>query len=559
MKEGFKYLYLPLVALIFLILNIAIKPSINTLYWLQPLSIFINIILIIVFTILARNNLKKYFQKIPKWVWGLLLLIFIFGLVVRLTLPPKEHRIYYDEDIYLNGANNIANQGLACLCDYGVPGECYDCIDNKQPMGMQTFNAIFIFLFGNSELFIFIIDIIVASLAIPAIFLLTRKLTNSNAAGLLSALFLSLVPDHILWSATLSQDAFFPTFFIFTAFLFLIFSNESFKEVLLAFLFAAFTIQIRTEGLLILPILGIFLLLKKPMNLLKDKRIFFASLVLVLLITPTIMHIMANSNDSWGAGEGGKFASEYFIENVSENSKYFFEINRFPILFTLFFAIGIAFLLKDNWRSALPLLSWFFAFFILYGFFYAGSFNYGMDVRFSLTMIPAFIILSSYGALKIWELIDNKIKRKNFRKYAMVLCLAFILIFTSINHLNQVTSFGPKANDARVVHEFAKEFAQNTSEDCMFISQVSSMFLNFNRASVQTHRFLWGEERQEIMDNFECIYFYWGYWCASTDEHRDQQCLPLLDELNWEYISQAQELDKTFVFYKLNKSENHHP
>ncbi|RLB69834.1 MAG: hypothetical protein DRH04_04525 [Deltaproteobacteria bacterium] len=563
------YAMLGLVSAIFLGLALLGPLSTETLYWVQPLMIILNLLLIVFALMMARKPILSFFSKIPKKFWIAILLIFLMGFSYRLFIPPKHHKIYYDEDIYLDIAHNIANQDKACLCDYGSRDYCYECIDNKQPMGMPTFYSLIMMKFKPfgflNEFSIFCINIFISSLAIIGLFLLASALTKNKLIALLAALGLAINPTHVRWSVSTSQDAFFVTFLLATMFVFFLSLKQKQKGLTLAaFLLASYTIQIRTEGFLILPIMGIIYLLyqSKPWVTLGTKEMVIAVSLLLLFTAPTMLHILNNKQDSWGAPEGKKLSLDYMEGNIKANVGYFFDNTRFPIIFSVLALIGILLGLFRYTKATLSLLFWFFSFFLLYAVFYAGSFSYGMDVRFVLSMLPVVFILSGIGCFGLWDWFWNKAKpvfKDKLYAYKLLKNSLLVVIFmgltlaTIIPFHQAVSTFGEQASDAKLMHELATKFVPSTDKNCLFLSQVSSMFRNLGRSSIQMHRFRWGDKREELLSNYDCIYLYWGYWCASSEPHRKEQCQPLLDEFDFEKKASIKHYDKEFAFYYLNR------
>ena len=64
-------------------------------------------------------------------------------------------------------------------------------------------------------------------------------------------------------------------------------------------------------------------------------------LISFALIIPLIWHFYAMSGQSWGA-EGAKFATAYFLKNMTVNSLYYLNNADFPVLFTLLAVVGLA-------------------------------------------------------------------------------------------------------------------------------------------------------------------------------------------------------------------------
>jgi len=552
---------------LFIILGVVVKPSVNVMYKVQPLVLSANIFLLVVFFLFSYSHIKKQLEIVPKWAKLALIVTLLIGLSLRLVVTPWLHKIYYDEDIYINIAHNIANQGQACLCDYGSPSFCKVCIDNKQPMGMATFYAILIKLFGwagyGSEASIFATSIILSSIAILLIFVIAYQLTKNPYIGLFAALFLALTPTHIRWSASTSLDSFYLTFLLLACVAWLI-DVKDFNSTMFAFFATAFAVQIRPEGLITILILGFLVLAthKKPFELLTRKEFLLGLLLMLLLVLPTVWHLKLNKEETWGAPQGKKISLSYFPGNAKDNILFFFDATRFPIVVTAFAVLGFFYGLAKFTKQSLALMAWFLVFFMVWAVFYAGSFNYGMDIRFMLTLLAPVLIFAATGCCIVMDLVRYVVVRFNKRSKLKLniplftLIAAGICLWLIIDYYDYISNFGEKASDAMTVHEFARAFVQNTSSNCIFLSQVSSMFLNFNRPSIQMHQFIWGSYDKEVLNNYDCIYLYWGYWCASHEPHRIEQCAPLLNKFSWNKVASLQfDQRREFAFYKLKKQQ----
>src|SRR3989338_5959123 len=57
--------------------------------------------MLIVLSSIKLNHIKSVFGKISGKAWMLLGLIFLAGLIKRLFVPPHYHRVYLDEQLYL--------------------------------------------------------------------------------------------------------------------------------------------------------------------------------------------------------------------------------------------------------------------------------------------------------------------------------------------------------------------------------------------------------------------------------------------------------------------------
>ena len=75
---------------------------------ISPLFLEIVFLLVIVACALNIRVFKRVFAKVNRGTWGALALIVVGGLIITMFVVPREHRIYYDEDIYQSIGQNIA-------------------------------------------------------------------------------------------------------------------------------------------------------------------------------------------------------------------------------------------------------------------------------------------------------------------------------------------------------------------------------------------------------------------------------------------------------------------
>ena len=110
---------------------------------------------------------------------NLLLLLAALPLVALLavtTLPPRIHRIYYDEDIYANVAQNIAVLRKTGMCNYGTfeYGEYFAhwLQYNKEPSGWPFLVSLAFQLGGTDEALAFFLNNLIFTMAPPLVFFL---------------------------------------------------------------------------------------------------------------------------------------------------------------------------------------------------------------------------------------------------------------------------------------------------------------------------------------------------------------------------------------------------
>jgi len=375
----------------------------DNLIWIIPIFLAVILFLVVFSFFWCSKDLIKLIKKIGKKTWIILLVILLVGLSLRTFVAPHTQRILYDEDIYLNVGQNIAREGKAVHCIYGTQDECIQGVCNKQPNGYPFLIGVLFLFTGTSETSAHYATAIISSLTILMVFFIAYLLFKNEKIGLFASFIFALIPIAIRWAPTTSAGTVFVFFSGLTIFGFLFyFKNGKNRALLFSLASLAYTIQIRPEGILLLGvILVMFLFFKKDLfNIMEKKGFLILLIVFALLIVPHLVHLDSVNKEKWGAGnEEEKIGVEHIDENLEVNSMFFFENTRFPVAFTVLSLIGLA--LRKAWREKIVLGLWFLSFFVLYLLFYAGSFNYGVDVRFSLTLYIPIAILAGCGAFLI--------------------------------------------------------------------------------------------------------------------------------------------------------------
>ncbi len=571
--------YLILFNILLILLNLNF--SYNTLIKIIPASLLFSYFLLIALLIINFRKIKNEFKEVDKKIWIALFLIVLLGFSLRMFVAPQAHRVFFDEDIYLNTAQNIKNELKACMCDYGTPEECYRCAPNKQPHAYSAFISIFFFFFGVQESVAHTATIILGTLSILLVFAVAYFLFRKQSIALYASLILSLVPEHIRWSATTSLEAFFVFFTLLTVSLFLAYFRTGSYSILATAIFAfAITLQGRPEAnlLAVLAVLLFLLYNKRLMVDFRSRKFFLLIVLLAILVLPSTIHLKNVSSDSWGSS-GEKFGLKYFSKNAGDNAKFFFENTRFPVIFTILSVLGIAYFLKENKKEILLLSAWFFLFFGIYAIFYAGSFNYGTDVRFSLNLYPSVAIFAAMGLGLIEGILSminfssgiinyyflkliikkehfsmEKPEKKPIGIWIVRMAIIILILVLMTPFIDYIRIYGEEAWDAKAVHDFAvKESKKFQERSCYVFSHVSSMFLVNGVNSLQTHLHTNKGIVDGIFKKTDCVIFYEDYWCVNVLAHKEGICKSMHDNFNLAVYSTQKEKYKNFTFYSVSR------
>ncbi|MDX1778480.1 MAG: glycosyltransferase family 39 protein, partial [Thermodesulfobacteriota bacterium] len=301
---------------------------------ISPLFLEIIFFLVIVACVLNISHFKKVFAHVRRGTWCMLALIVVGGLIVTMFVVPRDHRIYYDEDIYQSIGQNIAYLknadahsgegygksfsnlwkrfvGRAAMCnegrnDYGEL-RCDRLEYNKEPNGWPYILSVVFRLFGVHEIAAFLTNNLVYALTIVTTFFIGYLLFNSYRVGLYSALIFALMPECMIWSNTTAVEpsaALFPGMALACSLIAI--RVREVKALFLLAVVAAFAIQFRPESIMFLSVIGVVILIWGRGELKKGEFYLLVALFFLLII-PHLAHLFSVKEMGWGSS-GPKFS-----------------------------------------------------------------------------------------------------------------------------------------------------------------------------------------------------------------------------------------------------------
>jgi len=485
------------------------------------LSLQTAFILALCLAILAWKDIRTALAAVSRRVWIFLGLLLFAGLILVAFVAPRVNRIYYDEQIYQNIAQNIAWTGKAYLCNEGNAeyGEYkpFATEYNKQPNGHPYYTSLFFRLLGVSERSAHIANYTALLIGALAVFLVVMLLFESSLAALFASAFYIGTPKMLQWSSAAAAEpstAAFAALAVAAAALFL--RARSTPVLLLMATLLAIAIQFRPESVFITIPVALLIVLSAPRELARP-RLYWAGLLFVLLALPMGLHMYAVRNESWGSS-GERMAVSILWQNLPVNGPFYFLNEQFPLIFSLFALPGLFFV--RQWREKAPVLLWFLLLWGIFLFFYAGSYNYGADVRFSLVSAAPLAILAGLGAG--W-LAARRIRQwPAWTAPALVALVAFMLW---IPFLPMIRSVGEEAVDARLDVEYAREMAKLLPVDSIILAHDPSMWLVWGCNAAQLSAAT--ENKGHVDNDFFArykggVYMHWGFWCNVPDPGQNQ-------------------------------------
>jgi hypothetical protein len=526
-------------------------PKLHTflsIYYVYLLDL--NFFLLVLAILLNYRHLKEILAEIGRKYVAVAVLISIFGVMLTAFAAPRVHRIYYDEDIYNHIGQCIAEKHRAVICNEAYYENNELTIArreyNKQPVGWPYLVSIAFRLLGTNEVFVFVLNNLLYGLAALVVFLIVYLLFKDIFAGLTACLCYVLIPVNLQWFNTCAVEpstAFFAALAVLAALIYI--RNKKPVNLFLLTTALAFSFNFRPESFLIAGVVGL-LLLFKDIAILKRKEFYICAALLLILSSGIVIHLNAVKEQSWGA-TGPKFSLVYFADNFTANSVFYYGTRAFPLLFLLLAVTGLLFYRNRACiKEKISVLSWFLAFWGIFLFFYAGSYRFGQDVRFSLLSYAPLAIFSGLGVSFIRNLLKNIV-----RPIAAILILLIMFNFTWF--LPFVRAVGEEAWEARNGHKYAVEFAGLLPDNSIIFTHTPNIYLLHKRSAIQTSRETYNPGLIEnYLSKFKGgVYVDFNYWSNVQDAVERGYTETILNRYNYETIREHHYRNYKYGLYKI--------
>jgi hypothetical protein len=551
---------------------------------ISPLFLEICFFLLVLAIGINCRLIKNLFSGISRAIWVGLAAITLGGLLITVFAAPRDHRIYYDEDIYLSIGQNIAylkNTGVhagegygsslasiwkrwtgrAAMCNEGRHeyGDFFcDRLEyNKEPNGWPYLISIVFRLAGVHENPIFWTTNLLYALSIVTAFGIAYLLFHCPYRGLFAALIFALTPEYIMWSNTTAVEpsaACFVGLALLTALIYV--RSRAGSALFLMMVMAAFACQFRPESIMCLGVIGLAVLFFAGEEL-KRGRFYLALSVLFILIIPHLVHLYAVKDMGWGSA-GPKFSFDFLQGNLKVNALFYLKNVRFPVTFTALFFLGLLLGGRAGKRNGKTfylyektvVLFWFLLFWGIFILFYAGSYDYGADVRFALLSSIPLAVLAGSGSVSLAQSMNRRFRYMQF-------LLAVLIIFSFIPFLPFVKAITQEAWGARYDHMYAMEMAKEVPDNGIVLTHNPNMFLLWGKNAAQASL---ATEQTGYFKNFFYrypggVYFHYNFWCNVPDKLQNSFCKNILERYDSTLIKSYKERDYTYELYRIEKKQ----
>jgi Dolichyl-phosphate-mannose-protein mannosyltransferase len=471
------------------------------------------------------------------------------GVALTLFAAPRTNRIFYDEQIYQSVGQNLADLRLAQVCNDGSVEygrlRCASGEYNKQPYGYPHALSLAYRLFGAHAGTAFGLNAVAMGLTVCAVYLLVWVLFRDRDAALFAGLLMALTPEQLIWSATAAVE---PSASLASVTAVLgvahYLRTGGWAALVAAVVAAAYAIQFRPESLLILPVVG-FLAWPRIRQELARPRAWWAAILFLWLGAMHVGHLYAVRHIGWGT-DAARFSLDYIATNLPVNGWFYLYDERFPFAFTLLAMVGL--LAGPFRRERASMAIYFLAFFAIGLVFYAGSYNYGADVRYSLMTYPPVAVLGGLGASQLARSISRLGPGVPGHALTATLLASQFLWYAPVVRATTEEGWAARADVA-----FAQAFARELPPNSYVLTHNPGMFHLWNvNAGQMSQVVAVPAYTSALADRYAGgIYLHWNFWCNVQDPAQQEVCRRAMATAPAETVREYRERDQHYALYRL--------
>lgn len=405
---------------------------------------------------------------------------------------------------------------------------------------------------GVSDLVAPRLNNIVAGLAVLVAFALAAVLFRDLRAAAASGVMLALMPMQLHWANTSAVE---PSAALFCAAAVLSAAHYARARTPTALAWTAaltvFATSFRPELILVVPLVLLVVGMLAPAEF-RTRRFWIGAGAFAIGAILPIAHLFAVRNLSWES-TGARMSWSYLPSNLDSNLRFYFVDERFPALFALIALAACG--MSGAVRERLLLIVYFLAFWGVFLFFYAGSYNYGTDVRYSLLSYVPIAVLGGAGLARMLSYVNRRWMPQRSEWYMLAVAFAAIAFyFLSFTPLVRAT--GEEAWAARADVKYAKEFSRRLPPNSLVLTHNPSMFhvWGFSAAQLSLAATDPLNVTQQLVPRYAGgVYVHWNFWCNVTDPIQQSFCRDALARFSHRLIEERQERDYRYALYRLDK------
>ena len=460
------------------------------------------------------------------------------ALLRRANLPERRTEPRRSRRAQMCNDGTIENGRLRCSI-----GEY-----NKEPYAYPHLLSLVYRAFGVGTTPAFVVNAVAAGLAVCLVYLLVAILFEDRLAAFFAALLLALTPEQLVWSATAAAEpsASCASVAALLAAAWFVRSRST-ASLVGAAVAAAYAIQFRPESLLIVPVIAV-MIWQRAREEFTRPRLWWGALLCLALAAVHVGHLAAVRNDSWGTTHG-RVSLAYVAANLRVNGWFYVADARFPAAYSVLALVGLFWRRIEAGRLALAL--YFLLFFGIALLFYAGSYDYGADVRYSLATYPSLVSLAGLGAAGLIRGLGRvRLQTPAFCVVVSALAVQFVWYLPVVRS----TSDGAWAPRADV--RFAMSLVPDLRGPSYVLTQNPAMFQVWGISAGQLSLAAANPARLDALAQRYTggVYVHWNFWCNTQDRVQSDLCDKVLRLRPVELVRQEWERDQRYALYRLKVS-----
>jgi 4-amino-4-deoxy-L-arabinose transferase-like glycosyltransferase len=397
----------------------------------------------------------------------------VVGLIASAAFLVPIHRLFFDEDIYINIANNLSRAPVNQVTVVGDPDGVKVSSYYKEPPGWPVLLSLVFRLTGTSESVAFWVARMMFALAIAAVFHLAREVLESRKRALIAAICFGATPVCFWFSLSAGTDI--PAALLATVGMWGLFAANA-PLAAAGFALAA---QTRMELIILVPLIWISSKIPTKWKLVSAGLVVveISHIALVMSLAPEL----ARAERIPAA-----FSMQYFAANLKSNAVYL--LNPFSF-FAIITVLAILAVIKGNRLLIAPAA----VLFGVYLVFYAGSFD--MNPRYSIQILAPVVVLGASMA----------------RGRRMLLLLTIVPAF--------IRPYEPPAfvNALAADHRIASVFASQIGRQDLVVSAQAEMFLNFGLPAMNAAYATQHKDKLEAEIGKRKVWYHAGVRTSASD------------------------------------------
>ena len=255
--------------------------------------------------------------------------------------------------------------------------------------------------------------------------------------------------------------------------------------------------------------------------------------------------MVAVRNEGWGTTQE-RLSLGYVADNLRVNGWFYLADARFPATYTLLAILGLSGRRAEAGRMAMAF--YFLLFFGIALLFYAGSYDYGADVRYSLATYPPLMILGGLGVARLVRGFERvKPGLPTLQGLTAALAVQFVWYLAVV----RTTADGAWA--ARADVQFARSLVPDLRGNSYVLTHNPGMFQVWGVNAGQMSLALTNPARlDELATRYPGgVYLHWSFWCNVQDPIQREFCAKILELRPGEPVREHQERDQHYILYRL--------